>query len=91
MGLARNSGVAEKRDGEVGKKAGKGAAIGGVAAGAWGLVSGNPAERALAGAAAGAGAGVVKGAFDATETSPTFKNFVQRCLSDQGYQVIGWQ
>jgi len=91
MALARHSGVAEKRDGRVPQKAAKGAAIGGVAAGAWGLISGNPAERALAGAAAGASAGGVKGAFDATDTNPTFKNFVQRCLSDQGYQIIGWQ
>jgi hypothetical protein len=91
MALARDSGIAETRDGEIPRKAGRGAAVGGVAAGAWGLVSGNAAERALAGAAAGAGAGVVKGAFDSTETSPVFRNFVQRCLSNQGYHVIGWQ
>jgi hypothetical protein len=25
------------------------------------------------------------------ETSPVFKNFVQRCLRERGYEVIGWQ
>jgi len=27
----------------------------------------------------------------AAETSPVFKNFVQRCLRERGYEVIGWQ
>ena len=26
-----------------------------------------------------------------TETSPLFMNFVNKCLSDKGYSVIGWQ
>jgi hypothetical protein len=25
------------------------------------------------------------------ETSPVFRNFVQRCLRERGYEVIGWQ
>lgn len=89
--LAHSSGVAEKKDAEVGKKALGGAAVGGAAAGAWGLVTGNAGERALAGAAAGAAAGTVRGGMQATETSPIFKNFVNRCLRERGYEVIGWQ
>jgi hypothetical protein len=46
-----------------------------------------PGERALAGAAAGA----VRGGIQSTEQSPLFKNFVNKCLSDKGYSVIGWQ
>ncbi len=89
--LAHSSGVAENKDGEVGKKAVGGAAVGGAAAGAWGLVRGDAGQRALAGAAAGAAAGTVRGGMQATETSPIFKNFVNRCLRERGYEVIGWQ
>jgi uncharacterized membrane protein len=89
--LAHSSGVAENKDSEVGKKAVGGAAVGGAAAGAWGLVRGDAGQRALAGAAAGAAAGTVRGGMQATETSPIFKNFVNRCLRERGYEVIGWQ
>jgi outer membrane lipoprotein SlyB len=89
--LASTSGVAEQRSGQVGSNAATGAAVGGASAGAWGLVRGNAAENALAGAAAGAAAGTVRGAIKNSETSPVYKNFVQKCLRDRGYAVIGWQ
>ncbi|HFD81178.1 MAG TPA: cell envelope biogenesis protein OmpA [Gammaproteobacteria bacterium] len=89
--LALSSGVSEHREGQVGRKAATGAAIGGASAGAWGLVRGSAGERALAGAAAGAAAGTVRGAIQSRETSPVFRNFVQKCLRDKGYEVIGWQ
>ncbi|MGB5407687.1 MAG: hypothetical protein WBN43_12990 [Thiogranum sp.] len=90
--LASSSGVVETRDGKVAGQAAGGAAIGGASAGAWGLVRGNDAgERALAGAAAGAAAGTVRGAMNSGQTSPVYRNFVQKCLRDRGYEVIGWQ
>jgi len=88
---ARAGGVPETKDGEVGKRATQGAVIGGVGAGAWGLVRGSAGGRALAGAAAGAAAGTASGAFASTESNPTFRRFVERCLRDQGYDVIGWK
>jgi len=89
--LALSSGVNQTRDGEVGRQAAGGAAIGGATAGAYGLVRGNAVERGLGGAAAGAAAGTVRGSMQSSETSPIFKNFVNRCLRDRGYEVIGWQ
>lgn len=89
--LASSSGVAEHRDSQVAGNAATGAAVGGASAGAWGLVRGNAGESALAGAAAGAAAGTVRGAIQSSETSPVYKNFVQRCLRERGYEVIGWQ
>ena len=92
MELARSSAVDENKDGQVGSKAAGGAAIGGASSAAWGLVrGGDVANRALAGAAAGATAGAVSGGLQSTETSPVFMNFVNKCLSDKGYSVIGWQ
>jgi uncharacterized membrane protein len=90
--LASSSGVVETKDGKVAKQAAGGAAVGGAAAGAWGLVRGNDAgQRALAGAAAGGAAGTVRGTMNSSETSPVYKNFVQKCLRERGYEVIGWQ
>jgi uncharacterized protein YcfJ len=89
--LALTSGVNEHKDGEVGRKAAGGAAIGGATGGAYGLVRGNAAKRGLGGAAAGAAAGTVHGTMQSSETSPVFKNFVNRCLRNRGYDVIGWQ
>jgi outer membrane lipoprotein SlyB len=92
MELARASNVNESKDGEVGRKAAGGAAVGGTSAAAWGLVrGGGVGNRALAGAAAGATAGAVSGGLQSTETSSLFINFVNKCLSDKGYSVIGWQ
>ena len=92
--LARASNVNENKDGEVGRKVVGGAALGGTSAAAWGLVRDHDHDvgnRALAGAAAGASAGAVRGGLQMTETSPLFMNFVNKCLSDKSYSVIGWQ
>ena len=69
-----------------------GAAIGGASAAAWGAVRGGDVwERAAAGAAAGGAAGLVRGALRSGEPSAVNENFVQRCLRDRGYDVIGWK
>lgn len=92
MDMARSSNVNENKDGQAGRKAAGGAAIGGASAAAWGLVrGGNVGNRALAGAAAGGTAGAVSGGLQSTETSTLFMNFVNKCLSDKGYSVVGWQ
>ena len=89
--LADSYNVNRTRDGEVATKATSGALIGGASAGAWGIVRGDAGERALAGALAGGTAGAVKGGVDSQRTSPIFQRFVNQCLRDRGYQVIGWQ
>jgi hypothetical protein len=91
MAQARDYGVNQNKDGEIGKRAAKGGILGGVGAGVWGLVRGEAGERAVAGAAAGAATGATVGAFESTELNPTFKRFVQRCLAERGYDVIGWE
>jgi len=91
MAQATQYGVKEKKDGKVAQKAAKGATLGAITAGAWGLVTGDAGERALAGAAAGAAGGAASGAIDSNNLDPVYKQFVQKCLSDQGYSIIGWQ
>ena len=77
---------------EVAKDTGVGA-VGGAAVGAVaGAVSGHGAGRGAAiGAATGGTAGAVHGTAKQVEPSPVYKNFVNRCLREKGYEVIGWQ
>lgn len=39
----------------------------------------------------GAAAGLVTGAIKASRPSPIYKTFVNRCLTNKGYDPIGWQ
>ena len=78
------------------KEIGKDTAVGGVGGAAvgagGGAVSGGGAGRGAAiGAAVGATAGAVHGTAKSVGPSPIYKNFVDHCLRDKGYQVIGWQ
>jgi hypothetical protein len=56
-----------------------------------GVVRGNVGERAATGAAAGAAAGATRGAIHSGEPGQVYKGFVQRCLRERGYEVIGWK
>ncbi len=78
------------------KDVAKGAAVGGAAGAAIGAVGGAVSGRgagtgAAVGAATGATAGAVHGAAKQTEPSPVYKRYVDRCLGERGYAVIGWQ
>ena len=65
-----------------------GAALGALA----GAVSGGGAGSGAAiGAATGGTAGALGGLVKQADPSPAFKGFVDRCLSERGYEVAGWQ
>lgn len=90
MQMADNAGVSRSGN-QVVKRGAEGAAVGAAAAGVGTLIrGGSVAEGAAVGAAVGGTAGAVHGAFH-TDLNPTYKNFVQRCLHERGYDVIGWQ
>ncbi len=79
-----------------GKDIAKGAAVGGVAGAAVGAVGGAVSGRgagvgAAVGAATGATAGAAHGAIKQTGPSPVYKRYVDRCLHERGYDVLGWQ
>ncbi len=76
---------------DTGKKAlrgaGTGAAIGAAAGGVLGLLSGNLVRGLAGGAAVGGAAGAASGALSPDQVK---HNYVNQCLSDKGYRVIGW-
>ncbi|MCX7635013.1 MAG: cell envelope biogenesis protein OmpA [Syntrophales bacterium] len=68
-----------------------GAAAGAVVGGAVGAAAGNFGRGLGIGAAGGAASGLVRGAVKASQPSPVYKRFVERCLRERGYEPIGWQ
>ena len=70
----------------------RGATVAGVAGAVGAAVGGGDVGRAAGiGIAAGGSAGAVRGLFASRDTvNPTYRNFVARCLTDRGLEVIGW-
>ena len=94
MGRARSAGLTpDERNNETARRAGQGAATGGVAAAVGALVTGHGVDGAVrsgaVGAAVGGSAGAVSGAMH-EKASTTYRHFVQRCMGDKGFEVIGW-
>jgi len=77
------------------KEAAKDTVIGGiggaVVGGAIGAVDGSFGRGVGMGAAGGAAAGLVGGIIRASQPDPLYINFVNRCLNEKGYEIIGWQ
>ncbi len=92
MAEARQYGVKDTSGEKVGGRAVKGAAIGAaVSAIVAAIFAGDVGRAAGAGAVGGAAGGAISGAVDAEDPDAAFKNYVDRCLTEKGYDVIGWQ
>jgi hypothetical protein len=91
MRYAQESGAEGSKGTEIAKNTAGGAAMGGAVGAATGAVLGSLGRGTAAGAAGGAAGGLVKGIFDTDDPDPVFKNFVDRCLREKGYESIGWK
>ena len=94
MARAAQAGLTpDQKTNQVGRRAGEGAATAGIASAVGALVTGRSSDilrAGAAGAAVGGSAGAVSGAFHNDKVNPVFRQFVQRCLSEKGFDVIGW-
>ena len=94
MAKAAQAGLTpDQKTNQVGRRAGEGAAIAGVASAVGALITGRSSDVLRAGAtgaAVGGSAGAVSGAFHNDKVNPVYRQFVQRCLSEKGFDVIGW-
>jgi uncharacterized protein YcfJ len=72
---------------KIAKSAGFGAVVGGAVGAVAGVFTGNIARGAAQGAAMGGVGGGVAGAMSPDELK---HRYVNQCLSDKGYHVIGW-
>jgi outer membrane lipoprotein SlyB len=82
-------------DARPGARAVGGSAVGAAGGAAVGAVGGAIVGSAGRGAAVGAGVGgtrgLLRGLFHAREPAPLQKGFIEACLDEQGYRVIGWR
>ena len=76
---------------EVALKTGKSALVGGATGAVIGAISGSALRGGLIGAAAGGTVALVSSAVKGPEDSPVYRRFVELCLFEKGYQVLGWQ
>jgi len=93
--LAESAG-ASGGSGDVGRAAGStaaGGAIGGATGAVGGAILGRPGTGAAVGAATGATAGLLRSIFSGGggQPSPAYRNFVDRCLRERGYEPVGWE
>ena len=94
--FVKSSGQGGRAARDVAVEGAKGGVFGGAVGAVGGAVTGSPGEGAAVGAATGATAGILNtllgGVFESRPSpDPTYANFVNQCLADRGYQVIGWQ
>lgn len=76
---------------ETAKSTGIGAAMASAVGAVVGAFRGRAGRGAAIGAAAGGTGGFMRGLFRSRSNDPVFQRYVQRCLSDRGYETIGWR
>ena len=68
-----------------------GGAVGAASGAVGGAVLGRPGTGAKVGAAGGATAGFLRSLFRPSQPSQAYKNVVDRCLREKGYEPVGWK
>ncbi|MFO0707739.1 MAG: glycine zipper family protein [Nitrospira sp.] len=91
--LAKDAGAtpSQGKSGQVAGSTTAGGAIGSAAGAVGGAVVGHPGRGAMVGAASGATGGFLRGLFRKSQPSSAYKQFVNRCLQDRGYEPVGWE
>jgi uncharacterized protein YcfJ len=91
--MAKDAGATASRSksGQVAGGTAAGGAIGSASGAVGGAVVGHPGRGAMVGAAAGATGGFLRGLFRRSPPSNAYKQFVQRCLNERGYDPVGWE
>jgi hypothetical protein len=91
--MAKDAGATESqgKSGQVAGSTAAGGAIGSASGAVGGAVVGYPGRGAMVGAAGGATAGFLRGLFRRSPPSNAYKQFVQRCLKERGYDPVGWE
>ena len=91
--MAKGAGATPSR-GKAAQVAGNtagGGAVGSAAGAVGGAITGHAGRGAMVGAASGATVGFLRGLFRRSPPSQAYKEFVQRCLKERGYDPVGWE
>jgi hypothetical protein len=89
--LAADHGHATDSGKNVATSTAKGAAVGAAVGGAVGAVTGRLGRGLAVGAAGGGAGGLARGAMKSGNPDEIERRFVEQCLRDKGYKVIGWK
>ena len=91
--MAKDAGAtaSQGKSGQVAGSTAVGGAIGSAAGAVGGAVVGHAGRGAMVGAASGATAGFLRGLFRRSPPGNAYKQFVQRCLKERGYDPVGWE
>lgn len=91
--MAKDAGAtaSQGKTGQVAGSTAAGGAIGSASGAVGGAILGHPGKGAMVGAASGATAGFLRGLFRRSPPSNAYKQFVNRCLKDLGYDLVGWE
>jgi outer membrane lipoprotein SlyB len=89
--LAQASGAKGDKGEEIGKRAAGAAVVGAASGAAWGAFFGDAGRHAGAGGAAAVAGTLAHGMMTSGEPDVIFRGFVERCLREKGYDVIGWR
>ena len=76
---------------ELAKQTAEGGVVGGAVGGAVGAVTSSVGRGAAAGAAGGAAGSLMHGLWHWNDPDPAEKGYVEHCLRQRGYDVIGWR
>tara|TARA_R110002096_G_scaffold19729_16_gene65821 strand:- start:10463 stop:10885 length:423 start_codon:yes stop_codon:yes gene_type:complete len=91
--LARDAGASPQSTQvqNAGENTVRGAGLGAATGAVGGAIGGNAGRGAAVGAATGATAGLLHSIFGgAARPNPAYRKFVERCLTDRGYDIAGW-
>lgn len=75
----------------VGERSAWGAATGAAMGAVTGLITGDLGRAAASGAAIGGIGGAGHGAYEASRPDQVERAYTERCLSEQGWSVLGWR
>lgn len=91
--LAKDAGAtpSQGKGGQVAGNTVGGGAVGSAGGAVGGAIHGHPGKGAMVGAASGATIGFLRGLFRKAPPSTAYKQFVQRCLTERGYDPVGWE
>ena len=91
IALVKEQGVYEQDRKEQVRSVGRTTAVGAGTGAAVGALRGNPGRGAATGAVAGAAGGTMRQILRSNKPDSVFKGYVNRCLADRGYDVVGWR
>jgi len=91
--MAKDAGATSShgKGGQVADSTAAEGAIGSATGAVGGAVVGHPGRGAMVGAADGTTAGFLRGLLRRPPSSIAYKQFVQRCLKERGYDPVGWE